>query len=147
MRTIRLLLLFIAFNVPCNTFGQKECNLNTLIGEWKIISLIHWGVYTNVDSLRSLSQSHKTDEFITIDFNKDSTYTLRTTKNNKIRIGYFYSYEKKCELILNRSVKRLKNIKYRERSNWGILYIDNEILIYKEDNNPKNYATHVLLKK
>lgn len=146
MVIIRLVLLFFAFNVYYDTYGQKDCNLSPLVGEWKIVNA-YWGVYTNVDSLKLLSLSHKSDNFLTIEFNNDSTYMFRLAKTKKQRKGYYISDEKKCELILNKNRKRLKNLKYSDQSNWEIIYIDNEILIYKEDNNPKNYATHVLLKK
>lgn len=117
------------------------------IGEWKMINLIHWGVYTNVDSLKSISLSHQSDKFVTIEFKEDSTYLLRFTENNKTKTGYYFTDKKTCELILNRSIKNLNNIKYREQSNWEIIYIDNEIFIYKEDKNPKSIATRVLMRK
>ncbi len=136
MSKIKLILLLIVFN-----------NYWSVSAEWKMINLIHWGVYTNVDSLKSISLSDKSKEAATIEFKMDSTYTLRVTKNNKIKNGYYFLDKGTCELILNKSMKHLKNIKYRERSDWAILYLDNETLIYKEDNNPKSVATHVLIRK
>jgi len=105
---IRLVLLFFAVNVYYDTYGQKDCNLSPLVGEWKIVNA-YWGVYTNVDSLKLLSLSHKSDNFLTIEFNNDSTYMFRLAKTKKQRKGYYISDEKKCELILNKNRKRLKN--------------------------------------
>lgn len=141
----KILFLF-TFTLPSISFAQKGCSLNTLAGEWGF-NQSHWGVFTNVDSLKLLSQSHSSEESITIEFNKDSTYTLYSTNNKKKIKGYYFLDEKKCELILNKTMKRLKKMKFIDRGNWEIIYMDNEIFIYKEDNNPKNYRTHVLLKK
>ncbi len=145
MTIFRLILLLITLNIPWNTFGQKDCNLNDLVGEWKLINLSNWGAYTNIDSLKLVSQSHNSEEFLTIEFFKDSTFTFRSSKNNKVSKGYYFPDEKKCELILNKNKKRLKNIKYIDRNNWEVIYVNKDILIYKEDNNPFNYATHILV--
>ena len=142
------ILLLLTFSLVYNAFGQNECNLDKLPGEWKYINLIHWGVHTNVDSLKTISLSYKPDEYSIYEFFNDSTFTIRPKTKSKVKTykGYYSLNMKKCELIIGRKKKDLNN-KYRNLHNWEIIYIDNEILIYVEDNNPKNIATHVLIKQ
>ncbi|MFM7683773.1 MAG: hypothetical protein ACKO7P_13690, partial [Bacteroidota bacterium] len=132
--------------IAYNAYGQNECNLEQLPGEWKYTNLIHWGICTNIDSLKTISLSYKSNENSVIEFLNDSTYIISHKKTIKTSMGYYSLNKKKCELIILRKKKDLKNIKYRELHNWKIIYIDNEILIYTEDNNPKSIATHVLMK-
>jgi hypothetical protein len=148
MTTMKRIILLLTLSLVYNAYGQNECNLEKLPGQWKYISLIHWGEHTNVDSLKTISLSYESDDNIIYEFFNDSTYTIRhKTKNRtKTSIGFYSLKKKKCELIIGRKKKDLQNIKYCELHNWKIIYIDNEILIYIEDNNPKNIATHVLMK-
>jgi hypothetical protein len=145
---MKRILLLLKFSLVYNAYGQNECNLDKLPGEWKYINLIHWGVHTNVDSLKAISLSYKPDGYSIYEFFNDSTFTIRpkTKSNDKIYKGYYSVDKNKCELIIGRKKKDLKNNKYRTRHNWVIIYIDDEILIYVEDNNPKGIATHVLIK-
>jgi len=142
------ILLLLTFGLVYNAYGQNECNLDKLPGEWKYINLIYWGEHTNVDSLKTISLSNKSDDCSVYEFFNDSTYTIRykTKKKFKTFEGYYSLNKKKCELITGRKKKDLKSIKYRDLHNWEIIYIDNEILIFTEDNNPKNISTHVLMK-
>lgn len=146
MKKIIFLFVIIFLNSTQFIFGQSDCKTQLVIGEWKFTSFIHWGIHTNVDSLKIISQGDKSSPIRTIQFNNDNTYKIRFESDEKQRNGHYFIDTEKCEITLNRKKKRLKNEKNRERSNWEIIYIDKEILIYKEDNNPKNYATHVLLK-
>lgn len=145
MKKIILLLTFILVN---HAYGQNECNLDKLSGEWKYINLIHWGVHTNADSLKAISLSHKPDSYSIYEFFSDSTFIIHSKTNSNVKIfkGYYSVNKTKCELIIGRKKQDVKNDKNRALHNWEILYIDNEILIYVEDNNPKNIATHVLVK-
>jgi len=145
---MKMILLLMTFNLVYKAYGQKECNLDKLSGEWKYNNIIHWGVHTNVDSLKTISLSYKSEDYSTFEFFNDSTYTIRYNTKNKVKtfMGYYSLNKEKCELIIGRKKKDLKNIQYRNLHNWEIIYIDNEILIYMEDYNPKNIATHVLIK-
>jgi hypothetical protein len=128
------------------TYGQKDCNTQLVIGEWKITKSIYWGIHTNVDSLRLVSQGDTSSPVVTIRFNGDDTYRINLADGKNQRNGYYFIDTEKCEIILSRNKKNMNNLKYKERANWEIIFLDKEIIIYKEDTNPKSYATHVLLK-
>jgi hypothetical protein len=147
MKKIIFLFGIIILNLIQSTFGQNDCKTKLVIGEWKFTKSIYWGEHTNVDSLRFISPGDTASPAITIQFYNDNTYKISLQNKKKQQEGYYIIDNEKCEIILNRNKKSLNYKKSRERSNWEIIYIDKEILIYKEDNNPKNYATHVLLKK
>lgn len=147
LNPVRAAFLFFCLNFYHEAFAQSACDLKLLAGKWKMISLIHWGVYYNVDSLKALSESYNAGEFSTIEFNIDSTCIIRPARSKKIVKSYYLPDPIKCELIFNRNRKRLTSGKYQNRSNWEIIHIDSETLVYKEDNNPKSYATHVLLRR
>lgn len=143
MKKIEFLIAVFFLCLVQITSGQNDCNEKFIIGEWKITNNIHWGIHTNVDSLRIISKGD-TSANVTIQFKIDGTYQINFENGTKQRKGFYGIDTEKCEIILNRKKKNLINKKVKERSNWEIIFLDKEILIYKEDNNPHNYATHVL---
>jgi len=144
MKKIIFLFIIISLSLVQNTFGQIDCEKNLIIGKWKITNSLHWGIQDNIDSLRTISKGD-TSMIGTIQFKTDSTYKITRDYEPSQLNGFYHIDTEKCEIILNRKKKKLTNKKAKERSNWEIIYIDKDILIYKEDNNPKGYATHILL--
>jgi hypothetical protein len=143
-------LLFLGY-LTCLLFNhhavtaQNNCNQKLLIGEWKFTSPIHWGIQTNIDSLRTIAQQD-TAIVASIQFNEDGTYVYKFSNGTKQRSGFFNLNMSNCEILRSNKKKKLTNSKFMEHHNWEIIHIDSEILVYKEDNNPKTYATHVLVK-
>ncbi len=144
---MKIIFLFVIFslNFVQISSGQNDCNTKLVIGVWKMPTTMHWGIHTNVDSLRIVSK-RDTSSILTIQFKIDNTYQINRENGKKLQKGYYCIDTEKCEIILSRNKKNLINKKTKEQHNWEIIYLDKDILIYKEDNNPKNYATHVLLK-
>ena len=145
MKKITFLIIIIFLSLFQNTSGQIDCDKNLIIGKWKLTNSIHWGIHDNIDSLRTISKGD-TSTMVTIHFKTDSTYQIIRDYKPRLLNGYYYIDTEKCEIILNSKKRNLQNKKTKERTNWELIYIDKDILIYKEDNNPKSYATHVLLR-
>lgn len=121
------------------TYGQINCSRDKLIGLWSQFESMP-GVQTNVDSLKSLF-SKSSNIFATLDLKADGTYryTFHETADKKDNLYNLNSLS--CEIIFGSKKDRRKN------SNLEILYLDNKFLIFGEDNNPKGYITHVMVKK
>lgn len=144
MRNVIFLFVIIFLSISQIAKGQTACNTELIIGEWKSMGMIHWGEPTNIDSLRIIAKDNVSVG--TVQFKSDSTCKWNLSYRKRAYLLYYYFDHDKCELIFSRSKKRLKKEKLKEKSNWEIIFIDEEILIYKEDNNPKSVATHVLLR-
>ena len=118
--------------------GQMNCTKENLIGQWRQVESMP-GIYTNVDSLKKLVAG-STKSIGTLSFNKDDSYTYNFL-GDEAKKRERYSFDTTtCEIILSMKVNA------REKSNLEIIYIDKEFLIFKEDNNPKGYVTHLLVK-
>jgi hypothetical protein len=131
---------FLFVLVFINLDAQTNCDQKNLVGEWKeTLSLP--GVATNLDSLKNAASSSKKNVGIW-NFMADMRYTyfhaLHRSKYKKKSVYVFDTNT--CEIVLGTKPNA------RERANLEILYLDNEHLIYKSDNNPKGYFTHVLVR-
>lgn len=142
-------LLILIISIVNNSYGQIECYQEKLHGKWEMINKFYWGVNHNIDSLKSISIINKSDENCVIEFINDSTNVVncKLKNRNKTIKGYQSLDMKNCELKISRKKNKLKDSKYQEKINWKIIFIDNEIIVFTEDNNPKGIATHVLIKK
>ena len=129
---------FPLFNI-FSPWTNGTCTKDNLVGTdgSKFESIA--GIYTNVDSLKNLIAG-SAKSIGTLNFNKGDSYTYvflddRAGKSKR------YSFDStKCEIILGAKEKK------RGRSNLEIIYLDSEFLIFKEDNNPKGYVTHLLVR-
>jgi hypothetical protein len=81
-----------------------------------------------------------------LDFKTDGTFTYTFLDEIKKRIKRYSFDASTCEIILGTKRKEISKRKAWQRSNLEILYLDNKVLIFKEDNNPKSYTTHLLVK-
>jgi|GEM_PF-5844612 len=80
------------------------------------------------------------EEFATLDFKKDGTYT-HTFYDNTIKKNHAYSLDiSTCEIILGTKRNARKN------ANLQIIYLDDRFLMFCEDNNPKGMTTHLMFK-
>lgn len=120
--------------------AQQNCSANVLIGEWKETLSIP-GVPANLDSLKTLASASKKNTGVW-NFMADKRYTyLHALWRSKYkRKGVYAFYANTCEIVLGTKSNA------RERANLEILYSDDRYLIYKSDNNPKGYFTHVLVR-
>lgn len=101
MKKVILVFAIFLLNSTLSSFGQNDCNTKSIIGEWKILKCIHWGIHTNVDSLRNISHGDKSLPVLTIQFYNDNTYKIGF-ENKKKQIGYYLFDAQKCEIILNK---------------------------------------------
>ena len=132
-----LILTTVATNA---SYAQSSCSLQDLLGGWKE-KISSPGVQTNIDSLKVAAAA--SDRNLGIwNFLADNRYSYRHTfQRSKYKKKNVYLLDtKKCEIILGSKANA------REHANLEILYLDNNYLIYKSDNNPKGYFTHVLVR-
>jgi hypothetical protein len=131
------LLLCCTFHV---TIGQINCSPDNLIGEWKETLSVP-GVPANLDSLKTIASSSKKNTGVW-NFMADKRYTyLHALWRSKYRRkGVYVFYADTCEIVLGTKANA------REQANLEILYLDDRHLIYKSNNNPKGYFTHVLVR-
>lgn len=117
--------------------GQISCPKGKLIGEWKEITSIP-GIITNVDSMKQIIT--KSNGLVgTWDFKPNLTYSYSDSYSNKLYQTNQYLYdEKACQIILGTRKHAGK------KTNLEIMYMDDMYLIYRSDNNPKGYYTHLL---
>ena len=121
-----------------SSFAQPNCNFNNLIGEWRQVKSIA-GIHPNIDSLKHLA--HASNKTIgKLEFRSDSTYYYHFLDGASKQTKRFSVDLTQCEIILGQK-RRAKT-----KSNLEIIYMDSQILIFKEDNNPKGYITHLLVK-
>ena len=129
--------------------GQTNCAKDNLIGEWKKVKNIPT-TSANIDSLKNLALSSN-DTLSILHLNSDSTYTYDyfgldkksgrfTLVIDKKRKRFTFDANK-CEIILGTTRTARKN------GNLEVIYLDDKFLIFREDNNPKDYFTHILVKK
>jgi len=126
--------LFTAYS----SHAQTNCPGSELIGEWrKVRGFV--GFYTNVDSLKKLI-TDSSRVVGTLTFKPDSTYDY-TFLDIKSKCSRRFTFDRvQCQIILG--LKR----KARTHANLDVIYMDDKFLIIGEDNNPKGYFTHVLIK-
>jgi hypothetical protein len=63
-----------------------------------------------------------------------------------MKIKPFAFDETTCEILLGENGNAKIKKKKRDKINLEIIYLDKKLLIFKEDNNPKGYVTHICLK-
>lgn len=122
------------------TRAQTSCSFQHLTGEWKEVASMP-GEQTNYDSLKEIESSSRRAWGIW-KFSEDKTYAHRhpLERSKYKRNGVYTLNESGCEIILGTRSNAHKN------ANLEVLYLDNDHLIYKSDNNPKGYFTHVLVR-
>lgn len=104
------------------------------------------GEQTNIDSLRQLMKAASSAIGVW-DFKADNTYSYKDSYSGKIyRDGDSYSFDNgACEIILWTKTKS-RTVR-KSRHNLEIVYVDGEFMIYKSDDNPKGYYTHLLTRR
>lgn len=120
--------------------AQTACSLAELPGEWKEIASIP-GQQTNIDSLKELESESRRSLGIW-KFNADKTYTHRhpLERSKYKRNGVYTLNDSRCEIIIGTRPSAQKD------GNLEVLLLDKDHFIYKSDNNPKGYFTHVLVR-
>lgn len=138
MNRLKFLIGLLIYCLTYSVYGQIKCSKENLIGQWRQVESIP-GVYSNVDSLKRLIvESYR--HIGTLDFSANGIlkYAFLDTPDKK---GKKYILDTlTCEIILGTKRNARKN------SNLKIVYLDNQFLIFSEDNNPKGYITHLTVK-
>jgi hypothetical protein len=138
MKKLQKILRMLIFFSTVSASAQTICIKENLVGQWKQVESIP-GIYSNVDSLKRVMGS-LTRSIGTMIFNKDNTYTYSFLDTADKKKKPFKVDSSKCQIILGTKRKAV------ERSNLEIMYIDEQYLIFKEDNNPKGVITHLLVR-
>jgi hypothetical protein len=134
-----LLLSFIFFEVQ-SAAAQPSCESEKLLGKWKEIASMP-GIVMNLDSAKDAAIDTKRN-IGTWEFYAGNRYEYKHALHRS-RYKQKGSYEfdaQTCEIII--ASKKFK----REESNLEILHLDDRYLLYKSNNNPKGYFTHILKK-
>ncbi len=139
LRILLFTIMLVTLAVP-RGYSQANCPRHHLLGEWKEVASLR-GESTNIDSLRAAAASSKRS-LGTWQFKDDNTYKYRhpLQRSRYKRNSVFALEDATCEIILGRRKHK------RDRRNLEIIYLDEKLLIYKSDNNPKGYFTHVLIR-
>jgi hypothetical protein len=136
----RTLTIVFVFCIIYSAFGQVNCVESNLIGGWKQVQTLH-NVYTNIDSLKNIITN--SDRIIGgIFFGSDNTTNYTFLDLPVKRIRYFSFDPVKCQIMIGNK----KKVKEKSNNNLEIIYLDSKFLIFKEDNNPKGYVTHLFAK-
>ncbi|MBR9860035.1 hypothetical protein GYB22_04685 [bacterium] len=144
MNLISALCLFLPVLLSPAKSDPSTCDENLLIGTWQVTKTLHSGVHTNFDSLIELAKGDTVSA--SYGFKEDGTYVLKSAVEEKDGHGFYTFDKEKCELVKAGKKKDLSRPKFKEYHNWEILHISDKALIFKEDNNPKAFITHVLLR-
>lgn len=139
-KNIAAVLGLVALLISTSTQAQPTCNLKLLEGEWKEVASIQ-GQQNNIDSLKEI-ESESRRSLGLWKFNTDKTYAHRhpLERSKYKRNGIYTLNESGCEIILGTRANAHRD------ANLEVIYLDKDHLIYKSDNNPKGYFTHVLVK-
>jgi hypothetical protein len=135
-----ILVLLLVTAAASASHAQASCSLENLLGGWKE-KISSPGVQTDIEGLKVAAAA--SDRNLGIwHFLPDNRYSYRHTfQRSKYKKKNVYLLDAQtCEIILGSKANA------RERANLEILYLDNNYLIYKSDNNPKGYFTHVLVR-
>lgn len=99
------------------------------------------GVISNLDSAKDGAIDTKRN-IGTWEFFGDNSYEYKHAlhRSRYKQKGTYLVDEQTCEIII--ASKKYK----REDTNLEILHVDDRYLLYKSDNNPKGYFTHLLRK-
>lgn len=122
------------------TLAQSSCDAQKLVGKWKEIASMP-GVITNLDSAKDAAIDTKRN-IGTWQFYADKRYEYKhALHRSRYRQKGSYEFESQtCEIIINSK-------KYgRDDTNLEIIHLDDRYLLYKSNNNPKGYYTHILRK-
>ena len=138
-----LQVILLALTIQLN--GQTRCATDRILGEWTEVTNMP-GVHTNVDSLRQVMKGERGSIGVW-DFKSNNTYTYKDTYSGKYyRNGQGYSFDNgRCEIILWENTK--SRTKRKSRKNLEVIYVDNDFMIYKSDDNPKGYYTHLMARR
>jgi hypothetical protein len=142
MKTGLHLLLFV---LTFQLHGQIKCDRNKITGEWNEVTNMP-GVHTNVDSLKQLIK-YKSESIGVWDFKLNNTYTYKDSHSGKYyRNGEGYNFDNgTCEIILWEKTK--SRTERKSKRNLEVIYVDNNFMIYKSDDNPKGYYTHLMTRR
>jgi hypothetical protein len=128
------------FMFSLNVTAQSTCDEQKLIGKWKEIASMP-GIITNLDSAKDAAIDTKRN-IGTWQFYADKSYEYKHALHRsryKPKGKYAFDTET-CEIVI-------VSKKYeREDSNLEIIHLDERYLLYKSNNNPKGYFTHILRK-
>jgi hypothetical protein len=127
-------------------YGQGNCPRDKVIGEWTEITNMP-GIYSNVDSLRNLMNNWNSETVGVWNFSSEGIYTFKSSYSDKnYRQGQAFNFDSStCEIILwSKTKSRTKRV---STHNLEIIHLDNEFLVYKSDDNPKGYYTHLMKRK
>jgi len=138
MKILKRNLGFLLLCLNCSAYGQINCSKDILVGHWRQVKSIP-GVHTNVDSLKYLiRKSGKT--IGTLEFQADGIYKYTFLEFTDKKDHKYFVDTLICEIILGTK----KNA--RIKSNLKIIYLDEQFLIFTEDNNPKGDETYLMTK-
>ncbi|HEY0656035.1 MAG TPA: hypothetical protein VGD65_23030 [Chryseosolibacter sp.] len=128
------------FFIATGAAAQLDCASSRILGKWKEIASMP-GVITNLDSAKDVAINTKRN-IGTWEFFADKSYQYKHAlhRSRYKPKGSYLVDEQTCEIII--ASKKYK----REDSNLEILHVDDRYLLYKSNNNPKGYFTHLLRK-
>jgi hypothetical protein len=128
--------IILSFNTKAQT--QLSCDERKLVGQWKEIASMP-GIVTNLDSAKDIAINTKRN-IGTWEFFPDQRYQYKHAlhRSRYKPKGSFMFDRQTCEIIIaSRKHKR-------DDSNLEIIHLDDRYLLYKSNNNPKGYFTHLL---
>lgn len=133
-------LCIAVFIIGFNAHAQTDCSTKKVVGKWKEIASIP-GIIANLDSAKDGAIDTKRN-IGTWEFFGDLSYEYKHAlhRSRYKPKGTYLVDEQTCEIII--ASKKYK----REDSNLEILHVDDRYLLYKSNNNPKGYFTHLLRK-
>ena len=140
IRSYLIIFALLSTATMAHVQAQNTCAFETLVGEWKE-TLSAPGVQVNFDSLKNAASASGRNLGIW-NFTTDKRYRYQhVLQRSKYKRKSVYTLDAKtCNIVLGTKPNA------HERANLEILYLDNQYLIYKSDNNPKGYFTHVLVR-
>jgi hypothetical protein len=123
-----------------NCMAQTTCDDQKLVGKWKEIASMP-GIIANLDSAKDAAIDTKRN-IGTWEFFADKTYQYKhALHRSRYKPRGVYQFDtQSCEIIIGS--KRYKP----EDTNLEIIHLDDRYLLYKSNNNPKGYYTHILRK-
>jgi len=136
MKKLIIILPILLLLLGSTFIEQTTCLKSKLVGEWKIVSTMHYTESTNIDSfINSVNDSTKTRATWT--FNEDGTEIYVVGKHTS-KATYTID-EKKCELIINGKHS------YSKKKIIPIIYLDDKYLFLKI-HNPHYDSTYFLIR-
>ena len=142
--TFTVLIFLLGIHISFLATAQNKCQREKIVGEWTEVTNM-LGVYTNADSLKNIMNN--SEGIIGVwSFASNGTYMFKNSFSKKYYVsGESFSFDNStCEIILWAKTKSRTTKK--TRANLEIIYLDDDFMIYKSDDNPKGYYTHLMRK-